>query len=120
MPASPGTDELWAPAVDLRYALHGADLVPTTHAMGYLFARRGGTWYLRSDTALDELDRHTWRGPWDFAPCVVTATGAGLVLAHPGNEEMVQRLTQELDAAVAAVSAVWGTGWSQRVALLVP
>lgn len=38
-----GADELWAPAVDLRYALRGADLAPTDRAMGYLFARRGST-----------------------------------------------------------------------------
>lgn len=119
-PASPGTDELWAPAVELRYALRGADLLPTTRGMGYLFARRGDTWYLRSDTALDELGRRTWRGPWDYAPCLVTATRTGIVLAHPGSEPMAERLAKELDAAVQAVSALWGTGWSQRVALMLP
>jgi hypothetical protein len=51
---------------------------------------------------------------------VVTATDAGIVLAHPGGEEMAQRLTGELDSSVAAVTAVWGNGWSQRVALLLP
>jgi hypothetical protein len=120
MPASPGTDELWAPAVDLRYALHGADPVPTSRGMGYLFARRGDTWYLRSDTALDELGRRTWRGPWDFGPSLVITTGRGIVLAHPGSEPVAQRLAGELDASVDAVSALWGTGWSQRVALLLP
>lgn len=118
--ASTGADELWAPAVDLRYAIKGADLSPTDRAMGYLFARRGSTWYLRSDTALDELGRKTWRGPWDFAPCLVTPTGQGIVLYHPGSEPMADRLTRELDASVAAVSALWGTGWSQRVALMLP
>ncbi|HEU5473977.1 MAG TPA: hypothetical protein VFV67_25305 [Actinophytocola sp.] len=115
-----GADELWAPAVELRYALRGADLVPTGRAMGYLFARTGGNWYLRSDTALDGLGRHTWRGPWDFGPCQVTTTGNGIVLAHPGSERLVERLARELDSSVAAVSKLWGTDWSQRVALLVP
>ncbi|MFL6141216.1 MAG: hypothetical protein ACJ72N_04990 [Labedaea sp.] len=118
--ASQGTDELWAPSVDLRYALRGADLVSTTHAMGYLFARRGERWYLRSDTALDGLGRRTWRGPWDFAPCLVTSTDSGIVLVHPGREAMAERLTGELDSSVAAVTAVWGNGWSQRVALVLP
>jgi hypothetical protein len=113
-------DELWAPGVDLHYALHGGDLVPTSRGMGYLFARHGGTWYLRSDTALDELGRHTWRGPWDFGPCQVTPTAQGIVLAHPGSEAMVARLVEELDSSVKAVSDLWGTDWSQRVALLLP
>jgi hypothetical protein len=115
-----GADELWAPAVDLRYALHGADLVPTTRTMGYLFARRGTTWYLRSDTALDDQGRKTWRGPWDFASCQVISTIQGIVLFHPGSESMAERLSGELDTSIAAVSAFWGTGWSQRVALMLP
>jgi hypothetical protein len=118
--AGTGAEELWAPAVDLRYALKGADLTPTDRAMGYLFARRGSTWYLRSDSSLDELGRKTWRGPWDFGPCLVTSTGQGIVLYHPGSEPMADRLSHELDPSVAAVSALWGTGWSQRVALLLP
>jgi hypothetical protein len=113
-------DELWAPAVDLRYALRGADLTPTDRAMGYLFARHGDSWYLRSDTALDGLGRRTWRGPWDFAPCVVATTGHGIVLSHPGSEPMVDRLVRELDSSVEAVSAIWPTSWSNRVALMLP
>lgn len=118
--ASTGADELWAPAVDVSYAIKGADVAPTERGMGYLFARRGNTWYLRSDTALDELGRKTWRGPWDFGACVVVSTSQGIVLYHPGSEAMADRLTTELGTAVAAVSAVWGTDWPQRVALLLP
>lgn len=118
--ATTGADELWAPAVDLRYAMHGADPTPTTRSMGYLFARRGSTWYLRSDTALDDLGRKTWRGPWDFGLCQVISTTQGIVLFHPGSESMAERLSGELDTSVASVSAFWGTGWSQRVALLLP
>lgn len=113
-------DELWAPQVDLRYALRGADRVPTDRPMGYLFARHGDAWYLRADTALDDLGRRTWRGPWDFAPCVVTTTEHGIVLSHPGSEPMVDRLVRELDTSVEAVSALWPTAWSRRVALLLP
>jgi hypothetical protein len=113
-------DELWAPAVDLRYALRGADLIPTDRPLGYLFARHGDAWYLRSDTALDGLGRRTWRGPWDFAPCVVATTQHGIVLSHPGSEPMVDRLVRELDSSVEAVSEVWPTTWSKRVALMLP
>ncbi|HEU5109126.1 MAG TPA: hypothetical protein VFT95_11320, partial [Micromonosporaceae bacterium] len=120
LPKGAGTDELWAPAVELRYALRGADLVPTSRTMGYLFARAGERWYLRSDTALDGLGRRSWRGPWDFGPCVVRTTANGIVLAHPGNDPMVQRLVRELDSSVAEVRELWGDAWSQRVALLLP
>ncbi|MPZ85427.1 MAG: hypothetical protein GEV28_35590 [Actinophytocola sp.] len=112
--------ELWAPAVDLRYALRGGDVTPTSRAMGYLFARHDGAWYLRSDNALDRLGRRTWRGPWDFGPCEVTAAEHGIVLSHPGDEPMVDRLVHELDPAVRAVSEIWPTSWSERVVLMLP
>lgn len=122
LPASTtdAAEEMWAPAVDLRYRLRGVDLIPTTRPMGYLFARHADSWYLHSDTALTDLGRRTWRGPWDFGPCLVTATANGIVLAHPGSESMVDRLVRELDSSVRAVTSVWGTQWSQRVALMLP
>ncbi|MGW5052472.1 basic secretory protein-like protein [Actinokineospora sp. NPDC004072] len=118
--ADPTAAELWAPGVELHYALRGVDSVPTARDMGYLFARRGDDWYLHSDTALAELGRRTWRGPWDFAPCQVVATETGLVLAHPGSQPMVDRLVRELDPAVRSVTGVWGGDWSGKVALILP
>ncbi|WP_424185088.1 hypothetical protein ACOBQX_24790 [Actinokineospora sp. G85] len=118
--ADPGADEQWAPAVRLNYALRGIDSSPTDRSLGYLFVRRGEQWYLRSDTALEELGRRTWRGPWDFGPVEVTPTANGMVLAHPGNKPMVTRLARELDPAVASVDAVWGVDWGRRVALVLP
>ncbi len=118
--ADPTAAELWAPAVELNYALRGVDPVPTSRAMGFLFAKRAGTWYLRSDTALNDLGRRSWRGPWDFGPCQVTTTANGLVLAHPGSQPMVDRLVRELDPSVQAVSQIWGDRWPQRVALFLP
>ncbi|WP_018685732.1 hypothetical protein [Actinokineospora enzanensis] len=119
-PAADPTAELWAPSVDLRYALRGIDQTPTSRPMGYLFAKRAGVWYLRSDTALNDLGRRSWRGPWDFGPCVVTPTAHGLVLAHRGSQPMVDRLVRELDSSVEAVSEVWGDAWPKRVAMILP
>ncbi|EWC64065.1 hypothetical protein UO65_0592 [Actinokineospora spheciospongiae] len=118
--ADPAATEQWAPAVELHYALRGIDPTPTDRSLGYLFVRRGEQWFLRSDTALGELGRRTWRGPWDFGPVVVAPAANGLVLAHPGNQAMVDRLVRELDPAVEAVGRVWGDRWPRRVALLLP
>ncbi|HEY0636049.1 MAG TPA: hypothetical protein VGD67_00230 [Pseudonocardiaceae bacterium] len=112
--------ELWAPRTTLRYALEGVDTVPTERPMGYLYARRDGRWYLTSDTELGPDGERTWRGPWDFGPCVAVAAPGGLVVGHAGQEELLTRLAAELDAAVLAVTEVWGTEWSQQVAVIVP
>lgn len=120
LPAVAGADQVWAPKVDLRYALHGVDGAPTNRPAGYLFVRRGTSWYLRSDTELDHIGRQTWRGPWEFGRCRILTAQHGFVLYHPGSEPTARKLAAELDTAVAAVDGVWGTAWSQRVALLLP
>ncbi len=111
-------DELWAPKVELGYALAGIDERPTTRPMGYLFARKGNHWYLSSDTALGP--GKTWRGPWDYGPCQTLRTQSGLVLYHQAGKASAQAVGAQLDAAVRAVTAVWGNGWSRKVAVFVP
>jgi hypothetical protein len=120
LPAVPGADELWAPEIQLVYALRGSDVYTTQRPMGYLVVRRAGTWYLHSDSDLQGVGRKTWRGPWDFGPCQSVTTGRGLVLFHPGKRELAERVANELDAAVNAVSEVWGRAWPQQVVVLLP
>jgi len=113
--------EYYAPRTTLRYALTGIDAEPTSRPMAYLYVRRAGGWLLASDTALDATGEKTWRGPWDFGPCKVLTVASGLLLGHPGTyDRAFDEYAVELDAAVASVAAVWGTGWSQRVAVLLP
>jgi hypothetical protein len=120
-----GTADYWAPRTTLRYALRGVDAEPTTRSMAYLYVRRADQWYLASDTALQPLGETTWRGMWDFGPCralwVGGTVGGSLVLGHTGvDEEALRELAAEITNAVGSVTQVWGTGWSQRVAVLVP
>jgi hypothetical protein len=120
LPHVPGAEEVWAPEIELNYALTGADVRPTRRPMAYVLVRRGGAWFIRSDNDLVNVGRRTWRGLWDFGPVIAVTTGHGLVLTHPAREPMAQRVAAELDAAVGAVSDVWGTGWPQQVAVLLP
>jgi len=110
----------WAPRTTLRYGLRGADTVPTERPLGYLYVQREGRWYVHSDAELGPDAERTWRGPWDFGPCAVVAATGGLVLGHSGQEELLAALAAELDGAVRAVTEVWGTEWSQQVAVLLP
>jgi hypothetical protein len=116
-----GVFEYWAPRTTLRYALRGVDEEPTSRTMAYLYVRRADRWFLASDTASEPFGEKTWRGMWDFGPSRVLAVDKGLVIGHAGTgEQALRQLAAELNAAVDAVTQVWGTGWSQRVAVLVP
>ncbi|GAA3437777.1 peptidase MA family metallohydrolase [Kutzneria kofuensis] len=110
-------EELWAPEVQLNYALAGVDRDPTSKPMGYLFSRHGTRWFLASDTL---TSRNTWRGPWDFGPVTALRAKSGLVLTHPDDADLGRRIAGELDSDVAAVSAVWDQPWPREVAVLVP
>ncbi len=116
-PDVPGAEESWVPRVALRYALTGVDIVPTLRPLGYVFARRGGAWYLAADEA---PGRRTWRGPWDFDDLVVRRTAQGMVLGHPGTAALADRVARQIDGTVEQVSEVWGQGWSRRVAVVLP
>ncbi|MEU5692635.1 hypothetical protein [Actinosynnema sp. NPDC020468] len=116
----PAADEAFAPGVRLAYRLRGVDAEPAVRDLAYLFTRRGDRWYLNSDTALEPVGRKTWRGPWDFGPCVVRSGAGGFVIAHPGGEAFAAKVLGEVDDAVAAVTAVWGEDWSRQVAVVVP
>jgi hypothetical protein len=114
-------EEYWAPRTTLRYALAEVDPEPTSRPMAYLYVRRADRWFLASDTMLEPQGEHTWRGLWDFGPCTAMPVGSGVVIGHTGPDDgLLGAWAAELDVAVAAVSAVWGTDWSQRVAVLVP
>jgi hypothetical protein len=115
------TADYWAPRTKLRYALREVDAEPTTRTMAYLYVRRDKQWFLASDTALEPQGETTWRGMWDFGPCHALMVGNSLVLGHTGaDEQALRQLAGEADSAVELVTQVWGTGWSQRVAVLVP
>ncbi|MFD6057541.1 peptidase MA family metallohydrolase [Rhodococcus wratislaviensis] len=112
-----GADEVWAPAVQLRYAI--ADESPTRKPVALVVARRGDRWALVSDSATVDGERRTWRGPWDFGPVVSRRVDTGdgrtsVVLGHPENAAMVDRLADELPAAVVNATQLWGSNWAGR------
>ncbi|WP_072691595.1 hypothetical protein [Rhodococcus marinonascens] len=114
-----GADEVWAPAVQLRYAIAGADERPTRKPVSLVVARRGDYWTVVRDSATADGGTPTWRGPWDFGPIVSRRVDTGdgrtsVVLGHPGDAQMVDSLAGELPAAVADVTQLWGSDWAGR------
>ncbi|WP_181442163.1 hypothetical protein [Streptomyces tateyamensis] len=57
--------------------------------------------------------------PWDLGP-VRPVRGARCLVLGPGEPGDLSTVAGAADQAVAAVSAVWGTGWPQRLVLQLP
>lgn len=113
--AGTGSDAGWSPGVTLRYALAGFDQVPTAQEQQITFVRRGRRWYVGGQ-ATGARAPHLWDG----GPVQVQRSPSCLVLAHPTETALARELVRTCQAAVPFVSAVWGTGWSQRVVIELP
>jgi hypothetical protein len=106
--------------MSLRYALRGVDRAPTSHDLWWTFVRRNGHATAVADTGLAQAGGISWQGPWDFGPLEVVRTAHSLVLGHVDAVNALRTIAASVDAAVPAVSAVWGTAWSRTVAVVVP
>lgn len=105
--------------ITLTYALRDADTAPTRHDLFWTFVRRGGRVVAAGDDGLAAVGGTSWRGPWDFGPLLVARGRTSLVLGH-SDPAALTSVAATVDAAVPAVSAVWGTRWTRFVAVIVP
>ena len=104
----------------LRYGLTGVDPQPTSHDLWWTFVRRGGRTVIAGDDDLRSGGGTSWQGPWDFGALDVVRDGGSLIIGHPTDASLLKTVAGIVRAAVPAVTAVWGTQWTRRVAVLVP
>ncbi len=106
----------WSTRVTVAVALAGVDTAPATTDQVLRVVRRGDRWLLEGQ------DDAAGSPPavWDEGPVVAVRGTRSLVLGHPSGAAELDRIAADLDAAVPRVTAVWGSGWAQRVAVVVP
>ena len=106
--------------VTLSYALDYVDRSPVSHDLWWTFVQRRGHVYVAADSDMAGLGGASWKGPWDFGPIVTHRGRASLVLAHPADRPELDAIAAEVDDAIPAVTAVWGSNWARQVAVLLP
>jgi hypothetical protein len=106
--------------ISLRYGLSGVDRAPASADLWWTFVRDDGHVVIAADNGLAQSGGVSWKGPWDFGPLVVVRGAHSIVLGHPAAAAALDQIARTLASAVPAVTAVWGTGWSQDVAVVVP
>jgi hypothetical protein len=106
--------------VSLSYALKFVDPRPTSRDLWWTFVRRPGRVVIAADDDLARTGGASWTGPWDYGRLLAVRGRASLVLGHPSDSGSLPRIAAAADAAVPAVTDVWGPDWTRRVAVLVP
>lgn len=111
---------VWGAKVALHYAFAGIDSVDTSRLQYLTFIESNGHWYIAADDDFASVGQPSWRGLWDYGPVLVASGEHCLVLAHPHYASQLASFAAAVDAAIPRVSAIWDTGWDQRVAVLIP
>ena len=114
-----GTDAIIV-RLSLSYAFAGVDRIPTHHDLWWTFVRHDGDVVVAADNGLAQAGGQSWQGPWDFGPLVVRRGAHSLVIGHEDSADALDGIRATVDAAVPVVTSVWGTDWSQDVAVIVP
>ena len=101
---------------ELRYRISGYDRAPVVSGRSLKLELREGHWYVTSDRPAPKTGEQLWE-----QGRVVVARGAhSLVLGVGRPRAALGDYADLADEAVPAVRDAWGTGWAQRVVVLVP
>ncbi|HZC72020.1 MAG TPA: hypothetical protein VE442_15110 [Jatrophihabitans sp.] len=106
--------------ISLRFAFREIDQIPTTHDLWWTFVRDDGRVVIAADDGLANAGGVSWQGPWDFGKLDVLRGPHSLVLGHPDNAAVLPEVQAAVDAAVPAVTAVWGSQSAPAVLVAIP
>ncbi|HEY2041984.1 MAG TPA: hypothetical protein VGH11_04840 [Jatrophihabitans sp.] len=106
--------------VRLEYALRTVDPQPTAKDLWLTGVRRAGGWKLAGDSDVAQAGGASWKGPWDFGPLRTRSGAHTLVLAHPDHFAALATFGDLVERSVPVVTSVWGSGWNDHVAVLIP
>lgn len=113
--AALGPDAVTA-RVEFRHKIAGYDAIDVRHEFVLTIAPRGEHWQIIADS---DGKTPPATGLWDFGPVTVVEGSRSLVLGLD-KAAALRRYAEEVDAAIPAVSQVWGRQWPQRAVVVVP
>jgi hypothetical protein len=107
---------VYSTRVMMRYQLKGLDSGPVQTDLGYAFVRRGGSWLLVEDSAMDEaLSPDGHRQPWDFQEIAVIRRGKVVVVVDKGEQALGEKIAKVSKGAVDGVRRHWKRPWNGAV-----
>jgi hypothetical protein len=108
------------PATRMTYRFTGFDDREAVDLLWLTYVRKGGRWFVASDTEVSDLGLDTARNLWDTGPVDTATTEHFLVLFHPEQRERAVALAGIAEDAAATLARVWDRPWLGRIPLVLP
>ena len=105
--------------VKASYRFRGQDSAPVTSHYYYTFALTSAGWRLAGQGDLP-APRTSDVEIWDSTPVRNLSTARTLVVYHPGDRALAQRLLDAGERGFSQVDAAWSARWDHKVVILVP
>ena len=104
--------------VQARYRFQGQDDSPVLARHSYTFVLTRSVWRIagRGDNQRRRDDTEIW----DRGPVRTVRSARTLIVYHPGQKDLAERLLQVADRAYAQVGAAWSGHWERKAVILVP
>ncbi len=110
---------VYLPEVEASYRFRGQDHSPVLARFYYSFVWTGTAWRIAAQDELRPL-AHSDAEIWDTGPLQTAATSRTLVVFHPGDSVLANRLLGAAERGYAQVGASWSGAWEHKVVILVP
>jgi hypothetical protein len=104
--------------VRARYRFRGQDSAPVTAHYYYTFTLTSAGWRLAGQGDLPA--RKDDAEIWDSGPVRSLSSARTLVVHHPGERALAERLLSAAERGYGQVDASWSAAWDHKVVILVP
>jgi hypothetical protein len=105
--------------VQVRYRFEGQDDSPVLARESYTFILTGSGWRI-AGPGDSRMRRRDDVEIWDSGPVRTARSARTLIVYHPGQEDLAQRLLRAADSAYGQVGAAWSGRWERKAVILVP
>ena len=104
--------------VQASYRFKGQDASPVLARHSYTFELTRSVWRVAGQG--DSRRRRDDTEIWDAGPVRTERSARTLIVFHPGQEKLAERLLQVADRAYTQVGAAWTGRWERKAVILVP
>jgi hypothetical protein len=110
---------IYLPETEARYRFRGHDGSPVLSRFHFTFVQTPAGWRIAGQgeakpLGVDDVEI------WDGGPLRTVSTARTLVVYHPGDRTLANRLLHTAERAYAQIAASWPGRWERKVVILVP